>query len=38
MDEDGKRQLEDAAQALHGAERELIAAMQNFVDAQAKAG
>lgn len=38
MDEDHKRQLEDAAQALHGAERELIAAMQNFVDAQAKAG
>jgi hypothetical protein len=38
MDEDGKRQLEDAAQALHGAERELIAAMQNFVDAQGKAG
>jgi hypothetical protein len=38
MDEDEKRQLEDAARALHGAERELIAAMQNFVDAQAKAG
>jgi hypothetical protein len=38
MDEDEKRQLEDAARAIHGAERELIAAMQNFVDAQAKAG
>ena len=38
MDEDPKRQLEDATQALHGAERELIAAMQNFVDAQARAG
>jgi hypothetical protein len=38
MDEDEKRQLEEAARALHGAERELIAAMQNFIDAQAKAG
>ena len=38
MDEDEKRQLEDTARALHGAERELIVAMQNFVDAQAKAG
>ena len=38
MDQDGKPQLEDAAQALHGAERELIAAIQNFVDAQAKVG
>jgi|SwirhisoilCB3_FD_contig_41_3200290_length_460_multi_1_in_0_out_0_1 hypothetical protein len=37
MDE-AKQQLEEAAQALHGAERELIAAVQNFVDAQAKAG
>jgi len=36
MDE-AKQQLEEAAQALHGAERELMAAMQNFVDAQAKA-
>jgi hypothetical protein len=39
MDEDEKRrQLEDAAGALHGAQRELVAAMQNFVDAQARAG
>jgi hypothetical protein len=30
--------LEDAAQELLVAERKLIAAMQNFVDAQAKAG
>jgi len=38
MNDDGKRQLDDAAQELLGAERKLIAAMQNFVDAQAKAG
>ena len=38
MDEDEKRQLEDTARALHEAERELMAAIQNFVDAQAKAG
>jgi hypothetical protein len=38
MDEDEKRQMEDAARALHLAERELLAAMQNFVDVQAKAG
>ena len=38
MDEDGKRQLQDAAPALDGAERELVGAMQNFVDAQTKAG
>jgi hypothetical protein len=33
-----ERQLEDAAQDLLGAERKLIAAVQNFVDAQAKVG
>jgi hypothetical protein len=38
MDEIEKRHFEDATQALEGAERELIAAMQNFIDAQAKAG
>ena len=39
MDEHEKRRMEeDAARALDGAERELIAAMHNFVDAQAKAG
>jgi hypothetical protein len=38
MDEDKNRQPEDAARAACGAERELIAAMQNFIDAQAKAG
>jgi len=38
MDEDDKPQLEDTTQALYGAERELIAAIQNFVDAQAKVG
>jgi hypothetical protein len=38
MDEDEKRQLEDAARALHRAEHDLTAAMQNFVDAQARAG
>jgi len=38
MDEDGKRQLQDAVRALDGAEREVVAAMQNFVDAQVKAG
>jgi hypothetical protein len=32
-----EKQLEDAAQELLGAERNLLAAMQNFVDAQAKA-
>ena len=37
MDEHEKRRMEeDAARALDGAERELIAAMHNFVDAQAK--
>jgi uncharacterized protein involved in exopolysaccharide biosynthesis len=36
-DEDERRQLEEAAQALKGAERELLAAMQNFVEAQTKA-
>ena len=38
MDEDEKRQLEDAARALDGAEREVVAAMQNFVGVQARAG
>jgi len=38
MSEDEKRQLEGTALELHGADRELIAAMQNFVDAQAKVG
>jgi len=38
MSEDEKRQLEGTALELHGAERELIAAVQNLVDAQAKAG
>ena len=38
MGEDEKRQLQDAARALDGAEREVVAAMQNFVDAQVKAG
>jgi hypothetical protein len=38
MIEHQKRQLEDAAQELLGAERNLLAAMQNFVDAQAKGG
>jgi hypothetical protein len=38
MAEDEKRQFDDAAHAPLGAESELIAAMQNFVDAQAKAG
>ena len=38
MDEDEKRQLEDAARAPDGAEREVVAAMENFNDAQAKAG
>lgn len=37
-DEDERRQLEEAAQALKGSERELLAAMQNFVEAQTKAG
>jgi hypothetical protein len=32
------RQLKDAAQQLLGAELKLVAAMQNFVDAQASAG
>ena len=35
MVEDDKRQFEDATQSLYGAERELMVAMQNFVDAQA---
>jgi mannose/cellobiose epimerase-like protein (N-acyl-D-glucosamine 2-epimerase family) len=38
MVEDDKRQFEDATQSLYGAERELMVAMQNFVDAQARAG
>jgi hypothetical protein len=38
MNDDEKRQLTDAAQEIVGAERKLIAAMQNFVDARAKAG
>ena len=38
MAEDDKRQFEDAAQELYRAESELMAAMENFVDAQAKAG
>jgi len=38
MNYDEKRKLTDAAQELVGAERKLIAAMQNFVDAHAKAG
>jgi hypothetical protein len=37
-DEDERQQLDEAAQALNGAERELLAAMQNFVEAQAKSG
>jgi hypothetical protein len=37
MDND-KRQFEDASQTLYAAERELLAAVQNFVDAQAAAG
>jgi len=38
MDEDEKQQLAHEALALDGAERELIAAMHNFVEAQARAG
>jgi len=38
MNEDNKRRFENATQAVYRAERELIAAVQNFVDAQAKAG
>ncbi len=38
MNEDNERRFENATQALYGAERELISAMQNFVDAQAKTG
>jgi hypothetical protein len=38
MGEDEKRQLQDAARALDGAEREVVAAMQNFIDAQVKTG
>jgi hypothetical protein len=38
MDEDNNRRFENATLALYGAERELITAVQNFVDAQAKAG
>ena len=38
MGEDEKRQLQDAVRVLDGAEREVVAAMQNFVDAQVKAG
>jgi len=34
MAEDEKRKFDDAAHAPLGAESELIAAMQNFVDAQ----
>jgi hypothetical protein len=38
MNEDNERRFENATQAFYEAERELIAAVQNFVDAQAKAG
>jgi len=38
MNEDNERRFENATQALYGAERELIAAVQNIVDAQAKTG
>jgi hypothetical protein len=38
MVEDDKRQFEDATQSLYGAERDLMVAMQSFVDAQARAG
>jgi hypothetical protein len=37
-DEDESRQLEDEAKALVGAERELLASIQNFVEAQTRAG
>jgi hypothetical protein len=37
-DEDERLQLDQAGQALIGAERELLAAMQNFVEVQTKAG
>ncbi len=38
MAESDERQFEDAEQALYRVERELMAAIQNFVDAQARAG
>jgi hypothetical protein len=33
-----RQQLVEATQALNGAERELLAAMQNFIEVQTKAG
>jgi len=38
MNEDDKQKLTDVAEELDGAERKLIAAVENFVNAQAKAG
>jgi len=38
MTEDNERRPDNASQALYGAERGFVSAMQNLVDAQTKAG
>jgi hypothetical protein len=37
-DEDERLQLDEASRVLVGAERELLASMENFIEAQTKAG